>query len=96
MLFSCALHIIIQTLVSDVPSGLFHPPRGEAKLLEMLVLDGPRDLSHLEQCFLPCDLYSHSSISVQDLIQRSGYCQCCTFSCEVPRYSQTIPVLLKQ
>lgn len=68
----------------------------EEKLLEMLVLDGPRDPSHLEQCFLPCDLYSHSSISVKDLIQRSGYCQCCTFSCEVPRYSQTIPVLLKQ
>ena len=46
--------------------------------------------------FLPCDLYSHSSISVQYLIQHSGFCQCCTFPCKVPRYSQTVPVLLNE
>ena len=43
--------------------------------------------------FLPCDLYSQSSISVWYLIHHSGFY---TFSCRVPRSTQTVPVLLKE
>ena len=61
MLFSYALHISFQILVSDGPFGPFQLPGGEAKLLEMLVLHGPRDLSHLEGFF--CHVTSTATVA---------------------------------
>lgn len=43
--------------------------------------------------FFPGD---HNSISVWYLIQHPGFCQCCAYSCKVPRCSQTILVLLNE
>lgn len=83
-------------LVSDTPFGLFGLPRGEPKLLGMLILHRPWDPSHLEALFLTCDLYSHCSISVWYLIQHSGFAQCCTFLCKAHRCPQTILVLLNE